>query len=421
MVLKIIYFEEISGIRAYSRDMKKKTPVISGLLSLSFIAFISLGLPDGLLGVAWPGIRQDFFLPLDALGSLLVFSTTGYILSSFFSGTFVRLLGLGGLLSISCFITASALLIYSFTPFWILFVLSSMLGGVGAGAIDAGINTYVAGNHSERMMQWLHASFGIGVTLGPLIMTFSIVHTGFWQRGYQTVAAAQLVLAVVFFTTRSWWKGRKYEDAVQETDPVSLTDTLKVPAAWLGMLIFLLYTGVELGTGLWSYTLLTESRGISPGTAGFVTGSYWGMFTLGRVLAGWYARKLSVGNLIYISIFLALAGVLLILCNIHNVLTVAGFVLTGLAIAPVFPGLVSDTGNRVGSEFEKHTIGMQIAAAGVGAAIIPSLAGVFARIFGLEVIPFFILTALILLLFFFRLSHGMKKNRQPVRESSLTD
>ena len=401
--------------------MKKKPPVISGLLSLSFIAFISLGLPDGLLGVAWPGIRQDFSLPLDALGSLLVFSTAGYILSSFFSGTFVRLFGLGGLLSLSCFITASALLIYSFTPIWILFVLSSMLGGVGAGAIDAGINTYVARNHSERMMQWLHASFGIGVTLGPLIMTFSIVHTGFWQHGYQAVAAAQLVLAVVFFITRAWWKGRKCDDTVHEKDEVGLIDTLKLPAAWLGMLMFLLYVGVELGTGLWSYTLLTESRGISPEIAGFVTGSYWGMFTLGRVLAGWYSRKQSVGKLLYISILLALLGIFLILCNIHNGLTMAGFILTGLAIAPIFPGLVSDTGNRVGSDFQKHTIGMQIAAAGVGAAIIPSLAGVFARIFGLEVIPLFILAALIFLLFSFRLSHGMKKSRQPVRESSLMD
>jgi len=390
-----------------------KTRKMGSLILLSYIAFISLGMPDGLLGVAWPGIRRDFSLPLDALGILLIFSTSGYILSSFFSGALVRRLGIGGLLSLSCGATATALLIYSITPFWFLFAAAATLGGLGAGAIDAGINTYVARNHSERMMQWLHASFGIGITAGPFIMTMGLTLTSRWQWGYKVVASAQLILAIAFFLTRNQWKSvHVEEESPEQMEEATLGETLKVLSAWLSMLMFFIYTGVEIGLGLWAYTLLTESRGIAPELAGFITGSYWGMFTAGRMLAGFYSRKFRVTTLIYFSIALALTGILMVILNIHDFLTVAGIALTGFAVAPVFPGLVSDTHNRVGRRFQSHTIGMQIAAAGVGGAVVPTLAGVLARVFGLEVIPLYVLAALLLLLISFRLSHSRNTHQQ---------
>ncbi|MBB6480944.1 MFS transporter [Spirochaeta isovalerica] len=379
-------------------------------IALSFIAFISLGMPDGLLGVAWPGIRDTFSLPLDALGLLLLFSTAGYMASSFFSGFLVRRYGIGGLLGLSCSLTAAALMIYFLSPLWYLLLPAVFLGGVGAGAIDAGINTYVEKHYSERMMQWLHASFGVGVTLGPLVMTAGIALTGQWRPGYLIVSLAQFALAIVFFTSlHSWQKDEPADQAREHREKdAAIGETLRQLRALLSMLMFFIYTGVELGLGLWSYSLLTISRGVRPEIAGLVTGSYWAMFTVGRILAGWYTRKMSVRTILYSSIGLALAGTVLVALNPGIWLTIAGIGIIGFAIAPVFPSLISDTGNRVGIRHVSNTIGMQISAAGFGAAVVPSLAGVLARIYGLEVIPLYMMAALALLFLSILISRGHK-------------
>ena len=162
-------------------SITQKRPLKIGLVLLAYVAFISLGLPDGLLGVAWPSMRADFALPLDALGMLLVASTSGYLTSSFFSGRIVARLGVGGLLAASCAATGGSLLGYTLAPSWMTLVPFGLVAGLGAGAIDAGINTYIASHHGESLMQWLHASFGVGITLGPIIMTtglnlLSLIH-----------------------------------------------------------------------------------------------------------------------------------------------------------------------------------------------------------------------------------------------------
>ena len=396
----------------HKNNSRTHTQHALGLIVISFIAFISLGLPDGLLGVAWPGIRRHFELPVDALGMVLIFGTAGYMLSSFFSGVLMRRLGIGGLLSLSCAATASTLLVYAVTPVWWLFVIFAAVGGLGAGAIDAGINTFVAKHHSTRMMQWLHASFGVGVTLGPIIMTLGISMTSRWQSGYIVVAIAQGALAAIFFATKGLWRGVSVSSETEahptERD-ASLLETLRTLPALLSMLMFFIYTGVEIGLGLWAFSLLTESRGISPQIAGFITGSYWAMFTLGRILAGWYTRRLDVRALIYLSASLALLGDGLVLLNAGQWPTLFGIALAGFAVAPIFPGLVSDTVNRVGPRHQANTIGMQIAAAGLGGAAVPSIAGVLARIYGLEVVPLYLLIAILLLLASFVFSHAHSK------------
>jgi fucose permease len=384
--------------------MKEKTSI--GLLIIAFIAFISLGLPDGLHGVAWPGVRTHFRVPIDAIGLVLIFATAGYMASSFFSGVLVRRLGIGGLLSASCAATATALCVYAVTPVWRLFVLIAGLGGLGAGAIDAGINTFVAQHYSGRTMQWLHACFGIGITLGPAIMTLGIAITNHWQVGYVVVCIFQGVLAIIFYMTRNIWKKVpviQQEDHTQKAD-APMAQTLKKFSAWVSMLLFFIYTGVELGFGLWIYTLLTESRNIAPAVAGIVTGSYWGMFTIGRIMAGWYTKKITGEKLINISIVCAAAGTGLVLVNRSDIATIVGIVVIGFSVAPIFPALVSDTKTRVDSSHEANTIGMQLAAAGFGAAVIPSLAGLLARLYGLEVIPLYMLCALVLLFASFFLS-----------------
>ena len=329
------------------------------------------------------------------------------MLSSFTSGVLMRRLGIGRLLSLSCAATAGSLFVYASTSNWWIFVMFAAISGLGAGAIDAGINTYVAKYHSSRMMQWLHASFGVGITSGPVIMTLGISLTSRWQSGYLVVSIAIAILATVFFVTKSMWEGITVNGSEEhhiETD-ATLLETLKIIPAHLSMLIFFLYTGVELGLGMWTYSLLTESRGVAPEVAGFITGSYWGMFTIGRIIAGLYAKRIADRKLIYISVSLALLGIGLLLTNSGQLTSILGIGVAGFAVAPIFPGLVSSTASRVGQIHQANTIGLQIAASGFGITIVPSLAGVLAKIYGLEVIPLYLLTVLSLMLLVFAALH----------------
>jgi fucose permease len=374
---------------------------LSAITILSFIAFISLGLPDGLLGVAWPSMRNTFSQPIDALGLLLVGSTIGYIFSSFMSGAVMDRLGVGLLLTLSCAATGIALIGFTIVPYWPLIPLCGLVSGLGAGAIDAGLNSYIARHYDERLMQWLHASFGIGVTLGPLIMTAGLNLFLTWRIGYAVVGAAQLALAVCFFATAGIWEKIDTHDPADrkdETAKATLRESLTQTGVWLSLLLFFLYTGVELTLGHWTYTLLTESRGLSSDIAGLLTGSFWLMFTVGRFSAGLYSRRLSSPVMVNMGIMLAGLGALLLWADLGSTATLAAIVILGLAIAPIFPGLVSSTFHRVGKKHTQNTIGMQISAAGLGGAGLPALAGILARRAGIEAIPLFLIALILLLM-----------------------
>jgi fucose permease len=239
-------------------------------------------------------------------------------------------------------------------------------------------------------------------------MTMGINATSHWQSGYFVVSMAMVILSVIFLFTKDMWEGISASSREEDHDEnnASLSETIKSIQALLSVALFFLYTGVELGLGLWIYSLLTESRGVAPEVAGIVTGGYWAMFTVGRIFAGWYAKKIDVRKLIYLSISLALFGVALLLADSSQIITILGVTLAGFAIAPIFPGLVSSTTSRVGFRHQANTIGMQIAAAGLGVAVVPSIAGVLARIFGLEVIPLYLLSTLALLLLVFIISNS---------------
>jgi fucose permease len=384
-----------------------------GLVMLAYVAFISLGLPDGLLGVAWPSMRGDFGLPLDALGGLLFSTMLGYLVSSFFSGRILAMLGVGRLLAVSCAATGACLISYTLVPAWGLVVALGVIGGLGAGAIDAGINTYIAANHGESLMQWLHASFGVGVTLGPLIMTGALNLFQAWRVGYAVVGAAQLALAAAFALTAARWKVQRKPESDAETHLMDyktpLRETLRERGAWLSIFLFFIYTGIELTLGHWAYTLLTESRGIAPDLAGLWAGSYWATFTVGRVLAGIYARRMALRRLLTGSMLLALCGALLLWWNPTEWVSLAGVALVGFAIAPIFPGLVSGTNGRVSARHTANTIGMQISAAGLGIALLPGLAGAIAQRTSLEIIPAYMAGMIVVLLMIFTFAN----RRQP--------
>jgi fucose permease len=369
----------------------KQYPKI-GLVILAYVAFIALGMPDGLLGVAWPSIRTSFSIPLDAIGMLLTASVAGYMTSSFMSGPLIARLGVGRVLAASCAMTGVALIGYTLAPFWWMMVLLGILAGLGAGAIDAGLNTYVAANFGEGLMQWLHASYGIGVTLGPIIMTIALTTQDSWQLGYRVVGGFQLALAACFVATLPMWNQK---DASTESDePKRLTDyktpmgeTLRQPRVWLSALLFFLYCGAEVSFGVWTYSLLVESRGFTPAVAGLWAGSYWATFTIGRIVAGLYAKRVGVNLMVLGGLVGALCGVALLVWNPSQSANLLAVALIGFSIAPIFPALMSGTSQRVGAHFAANTIGLQMAATGLGAAVIPSLAGILARQISLEIVP----------------------------------
>ncbi len=374
-----------------------------GLIILAYIAFISLGMPDGLLGVAWPSIQGTFRLPLDAIGAMLFASMAGYMTSSFFSGKIIARLGVGGTLAGSCALTASALLGYTLVPSWWMMVFLGVAAGLGAGAIDAGLNTYVASHFGEGLMQWLHASYGFGVTLGPIIMTATLSAFSSWQLGYQVVGGAQLLLAASFLLTiRMWQNGGVPHAPEQERHLMDyqtpFLETLRRPIVWLNLLLFFLYTGAEVSFGTWTYSLLTLSRNVPVEVAGLWAGSYWATFTIGRIMAGLLTDRFGAASLLRAGFLVALAGSLLLWWNPFPQASIIAVSAIGFALAPIFPALVSGTRRRVGEHHAANTIGMQIASAGFGAAVVPSLAGVLAQNFSLEAIPVYLVGVFLLLI-----------------------
>ncbi len=361
-----------------------------GLILLAFTAFIALGMPDGVLGVAWPSLRADFGLPLDAIGLLLAASTAGYLTSTFMSGLLVGRLGIGTLLAASCALTGAGLIGYTLVPAWWMMVLLGVAAGLGAGAIDAGLNTYAAAHFNAGLMQWLHAFYGVGATLGPVIMTAALTVLHSWRMGYIIIGGFQLALAASFTLTLPVWN----QQAAKAVETRRLTDyrtplrkTLLHPGAWLSMLLFFLYTGAEFSLGTWTYSLLTESRGIRTEVAGLWAGSYWATFTAGRIAAGLYAARTGVDRLVRGSLLAALLGALLMWWNPAPAANLTAIVLTGVAIAPIYPALTTGTSRRVGVSHAANTIGMQMAAGSLGCAIIPALIGILARRISLEIFP----------------------------------
>lgn len=365
-----------------------------GLIVLAFVAFIALGLPDGLLGVGWPSIRDSFSVPLDAIGMLLTAIIAGYMTSSFFSGFLLSRMGVGRVLAVSCFLTGMALIGYTFVPQWWMMVALGVFAGLGAGAVDAGLNTYVAAHFGETLMQWLHASWGVGVTIGPILMTLGLTTLKTWHFGYQIVGVFQIALAACFVLTLAMWTQNPNnlssgdEPTKRLTDyKTPMTETLRQPQVWLSVMLFFLYVGAEASLGIWTYTLLTESRGVDQALAGFFAGSYWFTFTIGRIAAGMITIQTGATRLVFAGLLGALLGAILLIWNPLQLVNVVAVALIGLSIAPIFPALMSDTRKRVGDHHAANTIGMQMTATGFGTAVIPSLMGVLAQRVSLEIIP----------------------------------
>ncbi len=367
-------------------------------LVLCYLAFVSLGLPDGLTGVAWPAVRETFGLPLDALGPLLIAVTAGYVTSSVANGWLRRHLQLGALLALSCVATATSLLGYAIAPVWGLMVAAGSLAGLGAGAIDAGLNAYVATHHSPRTLNLLHAFYGLGTTTGPLLMTGVLLSGHSWRYGYAMVSLAQIALAVGFAASlRLWPPADPATGLAHRNDPVSHRATLGLPAVQLGIAAFFFYTGIEATCGAWLYSLLREARGAPMATAGSAVSIYWGSLMLSRVAFGLLADRWPLGLTVRRAVQTLFLGAAVLALDIGPMVDLAAIVVLGAACGPIFPLLMAGTPRRLDIAHSAHAVGYQVAAATLGASILPALVGVAAQGTALEAVPVALLTLTLVL------------------------
>jgi fucose permease len=371
------------------------------LVGVAFASFVGIGLPGGVLGVAWPSIRTSFGLSLDAIGALLTAQTAGYLLVSFNNGRILSRLRTGWFLAIGSMVGGLGLLGYALASTWEVMVLCGVLAGMGSGAIDAAMNTYFAAHYGPSLMNWLHACFGIGAAVGPAIAT-ALLNSGLaWQWAYGLVAVVQALLGAGFALTSPRWLPVEPEHSTAQAPAAARTivDTLKLPAVWLSITLFFVFTGLEGSGGQWPYTLFTEARSIRPATAGLWVSVYWASLTIGRILFGIAARYASSVSLLRASMLGAAWGAVLIWWNPSDGLSFMGLAIMGFSLAPIFPLSISNTPKQLGPAHAANAIGLQVAAASLGLAALPGLGGVLAENLGLESIgPFLVVLAVIMVL-----------------------
>lgn len=366
----------------------------SATFGLALVAFVVLGLPDGTLGVAWPSMRADLARPVSALGVLLVAQTVGYLVASAANGFLVERAGTGPVLVAAAGTSAVALLGYALASPWVVLVGASVVVGAAAGSVDAGVNAHVALHHGRRAMGLLHAAFGVGATAGPLLVTALLGASRSWRAAYGLLVVAQVVLLAAFLRTRRQWQ-----------DPPTRTGHPPGPApdrhgrrvtAVLMLAAFFVYSGLEIATGQWAYSLLTEQRGVGATVAGLWVAGYWGTLTGGRLVLAFGANRVAPDRLLAWSTAGAVVSAVVLWLDPGGQGVVA-LPLVGLCLAPIFPTLVSLTPVRLGATHAGHAIGFQLAAAGVGAAVLPGAIAVAIDLGGLVTVgPALTLLAVVL-------------------------
>ena len=370
------------------------------LIIVIYLAFISLGLPDGVHGLAWPSMRVSLGQPLESLGIVTFILASCSSVSGFVSGRVLSRFGTGPVTFVSALVTGLSILGLSQVPNFPLMVALAFPLGFGAGSVDAGLNHFVADHYSSKHMNWLHACWGVGATLGPLIVGQILASGGNWSQGYLTVACCQLVLAMVIFASLRLWN----QQGPAQHDPEKITEGGRPDTpSWAPILaasLFALYVSIEMGTGLWAASILIESRHFDPGMAGLAITLFFGSIMGGRVLIGFVSEKMGNRRLVRLGLSIAIVGIVLLLIPGLPVLSMLGLMLFGFGCAPVYPGLMHETPRRFDPITARKVIGWQVAAANAGGAVMPAIFGVIAARFGLEavfpVVAFFAVLLLVL-------------------------
>lgn len=380
------------------------------LLSLIYLAFISLGLPDSLLGSAWPAMRQGFDVPISYMGIVSMIISGGTILSSLMSERLTKRFGTKTVTAVSILVTSVAMFGFStVTAFWQL-CLWGIPYGLGAGAIDSALNNYVALHYSSRHMSWLHCFWGVGTIISPYIMSYAIAHTD-WSGGYRIVSLIQLCIAIAMFATLPVWKVNS-DPAGTENDgkTVGLKNALKIKGVPCLLLGFFAYCAAEATVMLWASSYLAETKGLSEKDAAAYASLFFIGITAGRFISGLFSDRLGDRNMIRTGTAIALCGVVLVLLPVSiPAVAFAGFVVIGLGCAPVYPSIIHSTPYNFGAENSQAVIGIQMASAYVGSTFMPPVFGLIANHITIRLMPFYITVFFILMIIMTEKTFGMKK------------
>lgn len=359
------------------------------LLLFAYIAYVALGLPDGLPGTLWPWLRGAYDQPIGALGWLLLTSSAGTTAAGLLAGRAMARLGTGWLLAGSVGLTAVAALGAALAPPWPGLVALALVAGLGAGAVDAALNLFAASRFAPRHLNWMHACWGLGATLGPAIATGVLAAGGSWRLAYAVVGAILAMLATGFLLTRGRWDAADAAPAGPARPAIAV---LRQPMARRQILAFFLYCGLEAGTGQWLATVMVEARGADPALAGGATTLFWASLAIGRVGLGFVVDRMGPDRLLgwaVIVMIAAAAGVALLPMGMD----LAAVSLLAVALAPIYPTLMARTPARLGPSAAVHAVGFQVAAATLGAGLLPALLGMAP----VEAIPVLLLGLAVLL------------------------
>lgn len=359
------------------------------LVAIIYTAFVSLGLPDSLLGSAWSVMSVDLGAPISAAGVITMIIACSTIVSSVFSNFLTNKLGTGLLTALSVLLTALALLGFSFaSQFWHL-CLIAVPYGLGAGAVDAALNNYAAIHFSSRHMNWLHCFWGVGASISPYIMGFCLTRGFGWQNGYRAVSVLQAVLTVVLFASLPLWKKQRTvsEDAVV---PAKMRDALKIKSVWLVFLMFFAYCALEQTAMLWASSYLATYRGVDANLAATFATLFCTGMTVGRFVCGLFSDKVGDKALIRAGAIVICVGIVAVALPLStNVVALGGFVVIGLGCAPIYPAVIHSTPINFGKENSQAIVGVQMAFAYVGTTFMPPLFGLLMQ-YGSWVLPVFL-------------------------------
>lgn len=370
------------------------------LLVIIYISFISLGLPDALLGAAWPTMYPQFDVPVSYAGIISMIIALGTIVSSLLSDRLTRALGTGKVTAISVAMTAAALFGFSVSnSFWML-CLWAVPYGLGAGSVDASLNNYVALHYSSRHMSWLHCMWGLGATAGPYVMGFVLSGGGQWNGGYRLIGILQIMLTIVLFCSLPLWKGRAKSDGVQggkADKPLSLRQIIRIPGAKEVLIAFFCYCALEQTAGLWASSYLVLYKGVASETAAFFASMFFIGITVGRALNGFLTIKFSDTQLIRLGCGVMAVGVAAMLLPFGEVISLVGLILIGVGCAPVYPCIIHSTPEHFGKDNSQALIGVQMASAYIGTCLMPPLFGLIANHISVALLPIYLLIILALM------------------------
>lgn len=367
------------------------------LLAVIYLSFISIGLPDSLLGSAWPAMYGEFGVPVSYAGIISMIIAAGTILSSLQSDRLTRKLGTGKVTAISVAMTAVALFGFSFSnSFWIL-CFWAIPYGLGAGSVDASLNNYVALNYASRHMSWLHCMWGVGASLGPYIMGYAMTGGQGWNSGYGYIAVLQIVLTIILIFSLPLWKNRTEEKNENSVNAKTLTlkEIIKISGAKEIMITFFCYCALEQTTGLWASSYLTLHKGISADKAASFASMFFIGITIGRAFSGFITMKLSDSKMIRFGQGVAAIGIITLMLPFGEYISLIGLIMIGLGCAPIYPCIIHSTPEYFGADKSQAIIGVQMASAYIGTLLMPPIFGLIAEYINVSLYPVYLFIVMI--------------------------